>query len=127
MADAEWHDLADEVRRLSGLLDKALAVLRTSGRDHAEAEHAYRHGRGVAWAETAGHGMVVPEREARVDAVTADLRRERDIAAALARSALEAVRSRRQQLSALQSLLAGLREEAAFVRAGPGGSVSRGI
>jgi len=43
------------------------------------------------------------------------------LAAALEKSALEAVRSRRQQLSALQSLLAASREEAAFVRTGPGG------
>lgn len=120
MADDSWHELAAEVRRLSDLLDRALTVLRQSGADHADAEHEYRHARGVAWAETAGRGMVVPEREAQVDAVTAALRRERDLAAALARSALEAVRSRRQQLSALQSLLAGLREEAAFGRTGPG-------
>lgn len=118
MAD-ELADLAAEVRRLSGLLDRALTVLREAGAEHAEREHDYRLARGVAWAETAGLGMVVPEREASVDSVTAERRRERDLAAALEKSALEAVRARRQQLSALQSLMAGWREEAAFVRTGP--------
>ena len=114
----ELADLAAEVRRLSGLLDKALAVLRKAGEEHANREHDYRLARGVAWAETAGLGMVVPEREASVDSVTAERRRDRDLAAALEKSALEAVRARRQQLSALQSLMAGWREEAAFGRTG---------
>lgn len=116
----ELPELAAEVRRLSHLLDKALRVLREAGAAHAEAEHDYRLDRGQAWAVTAGQGMVVPEREAEVDSVTAGKRRDRDLAAALEKSALEAVRARRQQLSALQSLMAGAREEAAFVRTGPG-------
>lgn len=113
-------ELAAEVRRLSKLMDKAIGVLRTAGADHAEHEHAYRLAKGQAWALTAGHGMVVPEREATVDAMTADQRRARDLAAALEKSALEAVRARRGQLSALQSLLGAAREEAAFARTGPG-------
>jgi hypothetical protein len=113
-------ELAAEVRRLSELLDRALRVLREAGADHAEAEHVYRLRRGEGWAKTAGRGLVVPERDAMVDALTADERRTRDLAAALEKSALEAVRARRQQLSALQSLLAAHREEAAFVRTGPG-------
>jgi hypothetical protein len=112
-------ELAAEVRRLSNLLDRALRVLREAGVEHADAEHAYRLMRGRAWATTAGKGLVVPEREATVDASTADERRTRDVAAALEKSALEAVRARRQQLSALQSLMAGAREEAAFGRTGP--------
>lgn len=116
----DFTELAAEVRRLSKLLDRGLSTLREAGEAHAEAEHCYRLARGIAWAETAGQGMVVPERDATVDAMTADQRRARDIAGALEKSALEAVRSRRQQLSALQSLMAGAREEAAFVRTGPG-------
>lgn len=113
-------ELARELRRLSSLLDRAVQALRVAGADHANAEHAYRLARGVAWAETAGQGMVVAERDALVDSVTADRRRERDLSAALEKSALEAIRARRQQLSALQSLMAGLREETAFHRTGPG-------
>ena len=113
------EELAGEMRRLSSLLDKALVVLRSASGEHAEAEHAYRLSRGRAWAMTAGQGMVVPEREAAVDAGTADERLARDLAAALEKSALEAVRARRQQLSALQSLMAASREEAALARTGP--------
>lgn len=116
MKDYRLSEVASEVKRLSGLLDSALTVLREAGASQAEAEHAYRLSRGKAWAETTQKGFVVPEREAQVDAATADLRLERDYAASLAKSALEAVRSRRQQLSALQSLLAAERAEAEFVR-----------
>lgn len=112
-------ELAEEMRRLSGLLDKAISVLRDASSEHAECEHSYRLARGSAWAITAGKGMVVPEREAEVDSMTADARRARDLAQALERSALEAIRARRQQLSALQSLMAASREEAALVRTGP--------
>ncbi len=114
----DLQDISREVRRLSALLDKAITVLREAGRDHAEAEHAYRLQRGQAWALTSGRGLVVAEREAQVDADTADARLVRDLAASLEKSALEAVRARRQQLSALQSLLAGVREETAFARTG---------
>jgi len=41
------------------------------------------------------------------------------VAEALERSALEALRSRRQQLSAIQSLLSAQKAEAEFVRTGP--------
>ncbi len=115
----DFLDLVSEVRRLSNLLDKALTVLREAGRDHAEAEHAYRLARGQAWAEALPNKMIAAERDARVDWLTADKRLTRDIAASLEKSALEAVRARRQQLSALQSLMAGHREEAAFARTGP--------
>jgi hypothetical protein len=115
----ELTDLAVEMRRLSLLGDRALQVLREASRDHSQHEHHYRKERGKAWATTAGQGMVVAEREALVDSLTADARLSRDLAAGLERAALEAVRARRQQLSALQSLLAGWREEAAFGRTGP--------
>lgn len=114
------HEAFDEVKRLSALLDRSLQTLRKAGQDHAGHEYAYRKARGQAWAVTAGRGLVVAEREAMVDEMTAEHRRDRDNAASLEKSALEAVRSRRQQLSALQSLMAGMREEAAFMRTGPG-------
>jgi hypothetical protein len=57
-------------------------------------------------------------REAWVDSATAEERLALDMAEALKQSSLEAVRSRRQQLSAVQSLLAAHKEEAAFARSG---------
>jgi hypothetical protein len=59
------------------------------------------------------------EIEAEVDELTADLRFARDRADYLRQVALEAVRSRRQQLSAWQSWVAAERAEAEFVRTSP--------
>jgi hypothetical protein len=48
-----------------------------------------------------------------------DLRHRRDLADGQRLAALEACRSRRTQLSALQSLLAAHKSEADFARTGP--------
>ena len=110
---------ASEMHRLSDLLDKGLGVLREAAVEVAEAEHNFRLARGRVWVETAGKGYVVPEREAVVDAATAQERRTRDLAEGKRQSALEAVRSRRQQLSAWQSWVAAERAEAEFARTAP--------
>lgn len=110
-------DLAAEMRRLSGLLDKGLTALVGKASELAQAEHDYRLDVAKAWSQ-APEGTV-PEREAWVNAATAPLRRQRDEAEHLNRAALEAVRSRRTQISALQSLMNAHREEAAFARTGP--------
>lgn len=108
--------LAAEARRLSGLIDRGVAALRQAAVDYAEAEHAYRLAKAVAYLETEG---TVAEREAAVYGVVGDLRRARDLADGERLAALEAVRSRRTQLSALQSLLAAHRSEVDFARTGP--------
>jgi hypothetical protein len=109
----------DEMIRLSRLLDKGLETLRESAQELAEAEHDYRLRRGQLWAETAGQGYVVAERDALVDAASAGERRSRDLAEAKRQAALESVRSRRQQLSAWQSWIAAERAEAEFTRTAP--------
>jgi hypothetical protein len=110
-------EVMSEMRRLSGLLDSGLKALRTHGIELAENEAAYRRARALAFVE-APEGTV-PEREAWVDSHTADARNRRDMAEALRVSALEAVRSRRTQISALQTIANAHREEAAFARTGP--------
>lgn len=106
-----------ELARLSRLLDQGLAALRDQARELAEAEAEYRKAKSLAYVQiTEG---TVPEREAAVNGVCADLRYKRDLADGMRTAALEAVRSRRTQISALQSLLAAHREEAAFSRTGP--------
>jgi hypothetical protein len=110
--------LTAEAVRLSGLLDKGIAALRASAVRFAEAEHAYRSASAMAYLET--ESGTVAEREAHVYALVGDLRRHRDLADGEKVAALEAVRSRRTQLSALQSLLAAHRAEADFARTGPG-------
>ena len=115
---------AAEMRRLSGLLDEGLSVLRKAGHDVALAEMEYRQAKAESWVTTPreddeGKSVLAKEREAAVDADTADRRYKRDLADSLRQAALESVRSRRAQLSSLQSLLAAEREEMAMSRTGP--------
>jgi predicted negative regulator of RcsB-dependent stress response len=112
----DLETLAAEAHRLSGLLDRGVQALREAAVAYAEAEHAYRRAKAEAYLTTAG---TVAEREAQTYGVVGSLRRDRDLADASRLSALEAVRSRRTQLSALQSLLAAHRSEADFARTGP--------
>jgi len=111
-------ELAAEARRLSELLDRGVGALRDAARQYADAEHAYRLAHAQAYLQTEG---TVGEREAQTYIQVGGLRRDRDYADAIRAAALEAVRSRRTQLSAVQSLLAANKAEADFVRttAGP--------
>lgn len=103
-----------ELSRLSRLLDEGLKVLREQVDAYAAAEQDYRLARAKAWVElsegTAGF------REAQVDGVTAEKRFVRDVAEGLRRAALESVRARSTQISALQTLVNAFKEEAKFER-----------
>jgi hypothetical protein len=110
-------DAAAEMERLSKLLDAGLAAIVTQVNTYAEKERDYRKAKAEAWVQVSG---TAKEREAQVDAMSADARYMRDLADGMRQAALEAVRSRRAQLSALQSLLAGHRAEAEFVRTSGG-------
>ena len=109
--------LTAEAMRLSALLDNGVAALREAGVAYAEAEHAYREQNAMAYLAT--ESGTVAEREAHVYALVGDYRRHRDLADAARSAATEAVRSRRQQLSAIQTLLTAHRAEADFARTGP--------
>ena len=122
------QEVPEEMRRLSRLLDGGIEALREQSHALAEAEANYRKAKAEAWVRCPqdDHGVKAGEREwtaarreAWVDAETADLRRTRDIAEGMRQAALEAVRARRTQVSALQSLLAADRAEAEFARTGP--------
>jgi len=106
--------LTAEAWRLSQLLDKGVTALRDAAIAYAEAEHAYRERRAMAYLET--ESGTVAEREAHVYALVGDWRRARDLADGQRLAALEAVRSRRAQLSAIQSILAAHRSEADLAR-----------
>lgn len=113
----ELNEAAREVQRLSRLLDAGLDVLRDTAAEVAEAERDYRKAKSLAWVNrTEGTAR---EREALVDADTADLRFKRDLAEGMRRAALESVRARATQISAIQSLLNAHKSEADFVRSGP--------
>lgn len=112
-------ELSDEALRLSASIDHALQSLRDYTEQTATAERDYRRGKAEAWVRCpTGGEWTAARREAWVDADTADLRYQRDLADGLQRGALESLRSRRAQLSALQSLLAADRAEAEVARTG---------
>lgn len=79
------------------------------------------HGRvfcvGLEWEKWAC--ATAKAKEAWVDAESADLRLTRDLAEAEKLAALEALRSRRQQLSSIQTIVNAERVEAEFARVGP--------
>lgn len=121
-------DVPAEMSRLSSLIDGGIQMLREQSSALAEAEMAYRKAKAEAWVKcpTDDHGVKAGEREwtaarreAWVDAETADLRRTRDIADGMRQAALEAVRARRTQVSALQTLINANTAEAEFARTGP--------
>lgn len=107
----------EQMRSLSNQLHGALDWLRESAKDSSAKEREYRKARALAWVNrtegTAGF------REAQVDADTADLRYERDLAEKLEKAAIEKIRGVRQEIGAFQTLLAAHRAEAEFVAKGP--------
>lgn len=115
-------DAFTEAERLSRLLDGGIAMLRESSQTVAEKERDYRKAKAQAWLRSKAElepGTIAKHREAWVDAETADLRFERDVAEGVRSSAKEAVRGRQQQISMLQSLLNAHKAEAEFARTGP--------
>lgn len=106
-----------EFKRLSELLDKGITSMRTFAVEYADAESAYREAKGKAWL-LAPEGTV-PEREAWVNRSCRTERRARDLADDMRKACTESVRSRRAQISALQTLLNAHEAEAGFARTGP--------
>lgn len=111
------QEMATEGRRLSNLLDAALSAMRERVVTLAECERAYRKLKARKWLEapdgTAG------AKEAWVNAETADLRYERDIASGMERNSRDAIRSYQVQISLLQSVANAYKAEADFARTGP--------
>ena len=110
-------ELVDEMRRLSTLLDDGLAYMRKAAVEHAEAEADYRQA--YARAFLAADASTVRARELLADAETDEARRRAYLARGLEKAAVEAVRSRRTQISALQTIAGAHRAEAEFDRTAP--------
>jgi hypothetical protein len=113
----------EEFKRLGVLLEAGLDALKRHVVAYADAEAAYRKAKAEAWLIaprfTEEIKVTAGEREAWVEGQTSKVRHARDIADGMKQAALEAVRSRRAQISALQTLLNAHQEEARFVRTGP--------
>jgi hypothetical protein len=103
------RDINLEAIRLSRKLDAGISELARMAREYAEAEHAYRIARACAYLQ-APNGRVA-ERNAWVDQACSEQMLRVRMAEGLRMAALEAVRSRRQQLSALQSVARAVRAE----------------
>ena len=120
-------DLAEfyaQAMHFSTLIDQGIAAMRELSESYAQAEHDYRKAKSEAWVrcprdDAGGKDWTAARREAWVNAQCADLRYKRDVAEAMRQSALEAVRSRRAQLSAIQTFVGANRAEAEFARTGP--------
>lgn len=106
-----------EGRRLSELLDAALAFLKEQIKAAAEAERDYRKAKAMSWVE-APDGTAAAK-EAWVNGRTADLRYARDVAAGMERASHQAIRSRLAQISLLQSVANAYKAEAGFAQYGP--------
>lgn len=122
------HEAFDEAARLSRLIDAGIEMLREQSKALAAAENVYRKAKAQAWVrcpndppgvKAGEREWTAARREAWVDAECADLRYDRDLADGMRHAAMEAVRARRAQMSALQSLMAADRAEAEFSRVGP--------
>ncbi len=118
-----------EAQRLSRLIDAAIEGMKNTTVEYADAERNYRRAKAEAWVrcpnDEAGvrageREWTAARREAWVDAETADLRYRRDLAEGMRQAATEANRSRRAQLSSLQTFVNAERAEAEFARTGPG-------
>jgi hypothetical protein len=105
-------NLYEELHRLS-------AELRERGLACAEHDSHYKR----QWAKEflKADAKTVSEREATANFNCSVQHREALIARALEKSATEAVRCRRQQISALQTLASAYKAEAEFVRTAPAG------
>ena len=105
-------EMINESERLSRLIDAGIESLVKASKDMAHAEHTLRKATAVAWA--AAPSGTVPYKEAWVESQTADEKLAFELGETERYNALEAVRSRRAQLSAIQSIMAAYRAEAAL-------------
>jgi len=106
------QEYAAEGQRLSRLIDEAVEELSAAAVGCATFEREYRRAKAEAWGK-APEGTV-PVREAWVNAEVGDQRFERDKAEGERVSALESLRSRRAQLSFLQTLMKATSEDMQF-------------
>lgn len=114
-------EVAAEMRRFSDLIDRGIKAVVERTTAYAEAERTYRRVKAEAWVRVRDElpQSVAKEREAWVDSESADARFVRDVAEGERQAALEAVRARRAQLSACQTLANAYTAEAEFARTGP--------
>lgn len=115
-ADVTPNELVEETLRLSKLLDAALAYELKKAREWAELDTEYRKAHATAWLN---HDGPQGDKKARADLDCADEMYRAHLADGEHRASIEAVRSRRAQISAMQSLMNVIRAEAELAKFGP--------
>jgi len=111
------HELVQEMLTRSAMLDESIKELEEQTRQWAVADHTYRKQRAKAY--LAAEGETVGHREAETSQATQRERFAAKLSEGLKVAALESVRSRRAQLSAVQSIANAVKAEAML--AGVGG------
>lgn len=106
----------EALRPIVEWLHTANKDLRAQGEAFAEAAHEYRQAWSTEYMRAEG---TQGDKKAQADLETSELRLAMEIADGYRTAALERVRSARQEISAIQSLMAAYKEEAAFARTGP--------
>lgn len=122
MSVPNLSDLVERMVTLSQVLDQDLDELRTASLAFAKADNDYRRAKAEAYLQA--DGKTIPEREAQRDITTTEARIAQRIADANRNTAQEAVRSRRSQLSACQSVANAVKAEIDMARTGPPGVAS---
>jgi len=107
------------VRHYQALLDDALGYAKRAAEEHSTADDEYRVKHAKAFLEAKDGGATDAQAKATADVATEGIRQRARLAESMDKLAIEAVRSRRTQISAEQSLLGSHREEAAYGRMGP--------
>ena len=117
--------LHERIETASNAIDEAKEDLDKAAQAYADAVREYRKELSKAWLLAPlmrdDRKLTVPEREAWVDEQVADYKAEEILREYLLKSALENVKSKRSQMTALQTLASGERELAGFARTSPGG------
>ena len=116
VATMNLTEIEKEILRFSHLLDAGLAKLRETAQEYAAADVAYKRKYAEAFLRAEGAGI---QREQVAVAESLTEREAVKHLEGLNVAALEAVRSRRTQISALMTLAGAHRAEAEFARTGP--------
>ena len=116
---SDLPQIQTNIRHYEQLLDDALGYARRAAAEYSESDDDYRtrHAKEFILAKDGGDTDALAK--AKADAATEGIRKRARLAASMDKIAVEAIRSRRTQISAEQSLLGAHREEAAYGRTGP--------
>lgn len=112
-------EVADEMLHRSAQLDDALSYARRAADEHAAAESEYRALHAQSFVTAKSEGATDGHAKALADVHAKEAKRRQVLAADMAQVAVEAVRSRRAQLSAAQTAGNAMRAELEMARHGP--------